>query len=386
MPRRKPPPPPKRRKRGTGSISVAADGTIRARLPSWLDTARAAREFRPGEEHLAAAWLDAMITAARNPQPEAVPEHTTVDEWASQWWTAYCQPPTVAPNTARAYLAALRQLHAVYDVPLDAVRTIQLQAIANALLGRLAVRTVQGIVGVWRSMFRAGIANRLLVYNPAEGIVLPKAPPPVPARHLTQHDVERLLPAIVGHRFEAAFALLIGCGLRIGEVLGLHWRDVDLARRRAWIQYQWTNERLRATPKAHNPHHVPLPPFVVAALIRHRDRQPSGCVFVMQSPWPSKSGDVRPWSRDRVAIDLKRLLAELGLEVATPHSSRHGLATALLNAGIPAADVAQLTGHRSTQTLLRTYSHESGDEERRARAIEEYLGMGAEDDPGTDPT
>jgi integrase len=234
-------------------------------------------------------------------------------------------------------------------------------------------------------MFEAAVDDELLARNPAKRLVLPKAPPRSARRHVAPKEAAALRAAIVGHRFEAAYALLLGCGLRIGEVLGLSWANVDLHGRRAWIQRQWTNGQWRELPKGRNPHWIRLPPVVVSALIRHRNSQPEGATLVMQSPYRrKKTGAVQPWSAFVVATDLHELVKATGLEAMTFHSARHGLASALLEGGTSPAEIAERLGHSDPSITMRSYVHGSQDGAARADAlIDAYLSGG---EPADDQT
>jgi integrase len=371
---RKKPPKPARRPRGAGSISIAADGTVRARLPVRIDPKRPAREFRPGQLAEAVAWLDARTAPpAAMPAPAAM----TLEVWAGLWHARYVAPVS-APNTARHYLYLLQQLEPLYDAPVAEIRPSALQGAIAALSARVGAATAQQAAGVWRRMFEAAVDDELIARNPAKRLVLPKAAPRSARRHVTPREAAALRAAIVGHRFEAAYALLLGCGLRIGEVLGLSWANVDLHGRRAWIQRQWTGGAWRELPKGRNPHWIRLPPAVVSALIRHRNAQPEGATLVMQSPYLRKKVRTpQPWSAFVVASDLHELVRSLGLDDLTPHAARRGLSTALLNGGIPAADVAAALGHSSPDITLRSYSMPSNDEQAMKRAVDDYLGSEA---------
>jgi integrase len=383
--RKKAPEKPPRRARGTGSIAVLGDGTIRARLPASVDPKRPAREFRPGQMAEAVAWLDAALNP--EPPPVATASTVTVGQWAGMWHQTYVIP-MAAPNSARWYLYALRQLEGLYATPLASVRPSALQAIVGALAARLDAGTVQAVVGVWRRMFEAAVDDELIARNPARRLTLPRSTPHVVKRHVTPAEASALWAAIDGHRFEAAYALLLGCGLRIGEVLGLSWANVDLAGRRIWIQRQWTNSHWRELPKGRNPRWVGLPSQVLAALIRHRDRQPEGAVLVMQSPNTTWFGPrarrnhapvVRPWSAQVVRDDLVKLID------ATPHAFRRGLVTALLDGGASPAVVAERVGHASTATTLKHYAGRSDDARKEVDAlVDRYLGGTLGDGPGTE--
>lgn len=381
------PPARRRRRRGSGSISTSADGTIRARLPARVDAKRTAREFPPGHLAEAVAWLDSHLHP-RPPDPPAR-EVVTLGTWTGHWWQTYVEPIR-PPNTAAWYRYALAQLAEHDSLPIADVRASLLQAAIGMLARRVDAATVQGIAGVWRRCLEAAVDDELIARNPAKRLILPKAPPRVVRRHVTPAEAAALREAIVGHRFEVAYALLLGCGLRIGEVLGLAWEHVRLHERRAWIQRQWTNSHWRELPKGRVPRWVTLPPLVMAALIRHRDRQPPGAVLVLQSPWGGKAGRKGkrstasgpiPWSRQAVASDLAALVAELQLPHLTPHAARHGLASALLDGGVPAPVIAEMLGHSNAGVTLKHYVHPS--EAGRAQAgevVRRYLGEGAPDD------
>ncbi len=372
--RPKPPDPPPRRAYGTGSISVAADGTIRARLPKRLDPKRTAKEFPPGHLAEAVAWLDQHLHP--RPAETAASPATTLGDWTGHWWQTFVEP-IHPPNTAKWYLYALQKLEPLYGVPVATVRPSALQGVVGALTASIDAATVQGIAGVWRRCLDAAIDDDLLTKNPARKLSLPKAPRRPPARHITPDEIALLWPAIRGHRFEAAYAIVLGCGLRIAEILGLHWEHVDFVNRRIWVQWQFTNGHWRDLPKGRNPHWAPMPEPVAEALRRHQASQPPGCVLVLQSPHRGKVGKrekkPRPWSRHAVADDLDAIVAKLGLDELTPHSGRHGLATHLMSAGVPAPVIAERLGN-SPLVVVQTYGHATpGGRARADELVEQYL-------------
>lgn len=356
-----------------GSISVDQQtGTIRARPPATIDPKRTAREFRPGEMAQAVAYLDDLLS----PVAPGAPPDKTVEEWAVAWWQTYVDGVRV-PNTAATYLSHLRHLETVYAALLPTVRTIDLQAIVKRLNGHLAPATIDAIAGVWRRCFDAAVEDGLIARNPAKRLTLPDVPPKRPARHVTADEVAALWPAIDGDRFEVAFALMLGCGLRIGEILGLHREHVDLVNRRAWIQHQFTNGHWRPLPKGKNPHWIPLPERVAGILARHLETLPDEYILVMQAPYQGKiarrDGKVRPWSRRTIADALDAIIADLGLEKATPHASRHGLATMLMDGGISPPVIAERLGN-TPAVVLNTYGHATPEgRERAGKMIDAYL-------------
>lgn len=385
MPRRRkpePPPKPERRRHGTGSIELLADGSVRARLPKRVDPRRTARVFPPGQRAAAEAWIDGYL----NPKP-ATPAVVTLGDWSAHWWQTFVEPIR-PPNSVRWSLYALAQLVDLAATPLPDLRPSMLQAVIGQLNRRLAAETVQGIAGVWRRCLDAAVDDELIARNPARRLTLPKAAPRPARRFVTATEAAALRSAIVGHRFEVAYALLLGCGLRIGECLGLAWEHVQLHERRAWIQRQWTNSHWRDLPKGRVPRWVALPPLVMAALIRHRDRQPAGAVLVLQSPYGGRAGrkgkrsrspGPTPWSRQAVARDLAELVASLDIPRLTPHAARRGLLTALLDGGVSPAVAAEIAGHADPAITLKSYVMPSSEgHAQAARIIDQYLGESGE--------
>lgn len=76
-----------------------------------------------------------------------------------------------------------------------------------------------------------------LTANPIKGVRWPKSPP-ARRRRITQDEIDRLALALGGEgvdtaqqRVALAFAFAIETAMRAGEIVGLHWPDVDLDRR-----------------------------------------------------------------------------------------------------------------------------------------------------------
>lgn len=299
-------------------------------------------------------------------------------DWAGHWLDTFVRPVR-APNTVQAYVYALRQLEPLYATPLADLRPSQLQEIVGILSQRVSAPNVQALVGVWRRCLDAAVDDELIVRNPSRRLVLPPSQQRQARRTLTASEIVALMAGSVGHRFEGAFALLLGCGLRIGEAMGLAWVDVDLAGRRAWIHRQWTSNQWRDTPKGRRAHWVHLPEAVAAALIRHRNSQPEGALLVMQSERPD-----RPWRSQTVGRALSALAADLGLPPITAHSSRHGLTSFLFNAGVPATEISDRLGHSGPAILLRHYAHADQDSRDQADALIDTLlsGIGPNDPIG----
>jgi integrase/recombinase XerC len=143
----------------------------------------------------------------------------------------------------------------------------------------------------------------------------------------------------VGKRDAALLTLLYGCGLRIGEALGLKCRDAPFG------------ETLRVIGKGQKERLVPVLPIVREAIADYlaacpHDPGPDGALFL----------GTRRAALDPAIVQhtVRRLRTRLGLpETATPHSLRHSFATHLLAAGGDLRTIQELLGHASLSTTQR---------------------------------
>lgn len=129
---------------------------------------------------------------------------------------------------------------------------------------------------------------------------------------------------------------MFGTAARLGEAVRLAWADVDLNRRTAILT------GMKPKPWSRVAH---LPPPVLAALANiGGNRKPDALVFGYAG-----GGSVK-YTWDNV-------VRRAGIARMTPHSCRHGFATAALRAGIDPKTVAKLGGWRDVATVMRFYAH-----------------------------
>ena len=214
----------------------------------------------------------------------------------------------------------------------------------------------QGITDVARIDTRAvsiflrsilGVGEAKTANDPSAGMKGPKKPDALP-RAISYADVERLLTQGPDERAEQyrrdrlVLELLYGAGLRVSELIGLKWENVELDERILRVMGKGSKERIA--------------PFGVPAQKLLEEWRDITCVDGGGPVFPSdKKGAERLTVRtvDRI---VTRAARRVGLHGVTPHTLRHCYATHMLENGAPLKVVQDLLGHDSiaaTQRYLR---------------------------------
>jgi integrase len=260
------------------------------------------------------------------------------------------------------------RLHVVPDLGplrLDKLSPQHVQALlARKAAAGLSTQSVRHVRTVLRIALNQALKWGLVARNAAALAVAPKLVRKQ-FRSLTPEQA-RQLDAAKGDRFEAIFTVALSLGLRLGEIIGLRWQDVDL--NAGTLTVNQTIYRVRgkgviaAAPKTERSRRtLHLPESVVSALRSHRARQlqerlaagrdwkDTGLVFA------SRVGT--PVDQRNLFRAFKALLAKAGLPDVRFHDLRHSAASLLLAQGVPMRAVMELLGHSSISTTADIYSH-----------------------------
>ncbi|MBO5627891.1 MAG: tyrosine-type recombinase/integrase [Aeriscardovia sp.] len=229
--------------------------------------------------------------------------------------------------------------------------------ISNKLKRGLSAKYVCDIIVVMKSM--AKYISRVHNYkNPLENVIMPKK-----EKHemklLSQIEQKRLCKFILTNPNKTKLAVILSyyAGLRIGEVCGLKWCDIDFSngilRIERTIQRVYENGCTRliiGTPKSiSSVREIPLPEFITDIL---RNNKGEGATFVL-------SGTDKPLEPRTLQYRFKALLNKLNLSSVNYHSLRHMFATNCIELGFDVKTLSELLGHSSVETTLNRYVHSS---------------------------
>jgi integrase len=331
-------------------------------------------------------------------QIEQPPEVPTLHEFASQWWAR--AEPNLAPNTRLDYRWRLDHLLAYFaPYPLDAItydtvetyiavkmneaeRIREAQANGKPLTQKymvgdqqreraarpLSPRSINMTITLLAAILEGAVERGLIPVNPAKGKARKVKEDPRPHNHLaTAAQIEALLMAAeqldgeasTGRRHiarRAMIATLLFSGLRISELLGLRWADVDLAA--GWLKVGESK-----TPAGRRQVKIrgELRDELASLSANRRDKESAAFLF------PTRTGCALTGENFRkriLAPAVKRAnenLERLGQPPLparlTPHGLRHTFCSLLYALGEAPPVVMQEMGHTDPALALKVYAH-----------------------------
>jgi integrase len=381
-------------KRGNneGSLSRRPDGRWEARIT--LEDGR--RKSFYGKTRQEAARQLTQALRDRDAGLPIVGEKQTLAQYLALWLKDIA--PTIRPRSLQRYEEAVR-LHVnphLGSTTLSRLAPQQLQTFYTVKLEEgLAPATVARLHAVLRralgEAFRLGLVQRNVA-------TLVRAPRPThhEMRTLSPEQARTLLEAARDDPLEALYVLAITTGMRRGELLALHWADVNLDER--FLQVRYTVQHVKgggyvfAPPKTpRSRRKIALTGMAVEALRRHRRRQLEQRVE-LGAEWHDE--DLIFTSADGHAIRANHVLQRMftpllqraGLPLIRFHDLRHTAATLLLLQGVHPKVVSEMLGHATVSMTLDTYSHVLPDMQKDATAALDRLLVNSGTEQDATPT
>ena len=379
-----------------GNIRLRADGRWEVRVTIGIDfaTGEPKRVSRYASTQEEAVKLLHELSFIRDTSPKNF-QTITLGEWLDLCLEVYMKN-SLKQSTYLSYEGYIR----IHLKP--ALGNIQLRDLSPRLLQQfynykaetegLAPKTIVNINLFLHKALSYAVAEGYIQSNPAASINLSRGNKPQ-IEILTRDEQLRLFQASYQHRYGVFIRLVLFTGLRLGELLGLRWEDLDVQSSMLHIRRtlnrlnkidrpaspgENTTEIVIQTPKTQNSiRSIPLLPAVVQDLMNWRtvqkndqiatgDRyQDSGMIVTNQS-----GGYIEP----RTFKDYyNQILNIAGLRHLTFHALRHTFASRAMEQGMDVKTLSVLLGHYSVSFTLDTYAHVLNDHKVEGMALMEDL-------------
>ena len=284
----------------------------------------------------------------------------------AEWWTPFedflAKERRYSPYTVRNYRQAFEDFYRwlvgaeLWERGLDQLGSREMRDFVIEAQRRFDRRTLHNHASGLRTFFKFWLRREKLRKNPLLGVPLPKLEKRLP-KFLTEEQMKLLLAGPqrrwanegidepTAWRDRLAMELLYGGGLRVSELVGLSYGDIDFANGVARVLGKGRKERL-----------CPLGRVAMAVMAKYRDEfaHEKGPTSPVVANAQGQRMEIRA-----VQLMLKRYLTLAGLPLdLTPHKLRHSYATHLLNAGADLRLVQELLGHSQLATT-QVYTHVS---------------------------
>jgi integrase len=321
----------------------------------------------------------------------------TLAEYVPVWLDG--QAGRLRPKTITTYEGALR-LHVVPRLgrlKLGEISTDDVAALVAAMRREgYKPWTIKGTVAALSGLLRHAARRGELSENPVGRLERGERPVTTEKekRVLTGEEIGRLLDA-ADVKYRPLLAVAVGSGLRLGELLGLRWQDVDTDAGYLHVRTQVDQKGVRGVPKTPTAvRSVVLSPQLGRLLMAHREAafergfaKGSDPVFASERGTPLGHDNVRGRG---LAVALHRAgLDDPERPNVTMHSLRDTFAShAIVELRLDVVQVSRLLGHANPAITAKTYAR-MFDEARHSDAIRaameaSSLGTVMEPRPGTE--
>lgn len=315
----------------------------------------------------------------------------TLNEWFEEWFLRYKIPKiketSVIPMKTK-YRANFGRL--IGNMKVTEIRNMDIQDVINTMRreGR-AVSSMRDALGRIRECLESAKNNHIIPENPCFDIIVPWETGTKERRFLSQEEQNRFLQQVEDNWYKEMFYIMFLTGMRIGEVGGLKWGDVDFKNkcininRSLSCQYEEGVKTVRLTaPKTYNSYRrIPFMGETEEMLIAQKQKQDNikkrlgkryrsdgeflDLVFV------TSMGS--PVFRYHAEKEVKKIVKEINEQEAFesvqeqrephyfedlyPHAIRHTFCSRCFQLNMNPKVVQKLMGHQHYSTTIDIYTH-----------------------------
>lgn len=219
----------------------------------------------------------------------------------------------------------------------------------------MSKRYISYIGTILGSIFKKGVQLELIHKNPVENVAKPKMPKNKQKSWTVEQTLQFLEVAKLRANYYLAYLLAFQTGMRIGEVLGLHWDDVDFYNKMIHVQHTITlNEGsyvIGPVKTESSDRFIPISDSLVKELQQHKEHSDYTSKDLV---FRTKNGSlVDPYT---LRYMMHTISHELGLPRIRFHDIRRTHTSILIDAGVSPKVVSQRLGHSDVSITLNVYT------------------------------
>ena len=222
---------------------------------------------------------------------------------------------------------------------------------------------------VLKSMFKRARQNRVIAYDPAESLELPKFTTNK-RRSITEEERQLILTTAEKHRAGLWILTLLYTGMRPGETAALTWDDVNIKKKEITVSKakESGNQNIKQPKTDAGVRVIPIRAELLGAMAEAKRKSKGSLVFTntkgkmldddaMHRMWKNF---VREMNINAGAKMYRNEITEPKVaEDLTAYCLRHTFATDMQGAGVPLNIVKEIMGHDDITVTANTYTHQN---------------------------
>lgn len=362
-----------------GSIRQSKDGRWEVRVTAGID-------FETGKPKRISYYTDTKAEATKllheveykiHIDEMVDPTSVTLYQWLSLWLETYMKN-SLKQSTYTSYAGYINNhfAPAIGGIKLKELTTKILQDFYNYKLTKqeLSPKTISNMHRCLHKALKQAVLEHHINFNPCDAVNLPRTDKPQ-IEIFTIEEQQRLMYTSFNFRYGIFIRLTLATGIRLGELLGLRWEDVDARTNMLYIRrtlnrlekvdYDGTGNKTEIViqePKTQNSvRSIPLMKSIINELMQWRsvqlsDAQIAGAAY--QNSGFIVTNQFGGYIEPRTFKDYyNTILDAANLGHFTFHALRHTFTTRALEKGMDSKTLSTILGHYSVAFTLDTYTH-----------------------------
>lgn len=368
----------KKRHNGEGSIRQKPNGRYEVRISGRdMETGKSTRISKYADTLDEAVDIQHALSVAMVQTPQYLQNNTTVGEWLDNWLSTYMQH-TLKQSTYKSYETYVRKHFkpSLGTIKLKELtpRTLQIFYNYKQEQENLSPKTISNLNMCLHKALAQAQSEGLILSNPSGSVSLP----PLIKPHievLTREQQARLVQASYQFRYGVFVRMTLVTGLRLGELVGLRWCDIDFYTNMLHVNQTLNRlqrydddeadsktEIVTQTPKSQNSiRSIPMLPDLVMDLqnwrtVQMQDAAALGTAYFDSGLIATQENGL--YVEPRLMREYyQKMLAAADLPNYNFHALRHTFATRAMEQGMDEKALSILLGHYSVGFTLDTYAH-----------------------------
>lgn len=372
----------KGRELGQGISQRKSDGLYTARFTS-RRTGKVVQRYFPKLQDCKKWYIDAKyedehftITAASN---------MTVTAWF-EYWISDIKEGKTKQNTMKMFKSRFEYNiePVIGKMLMQDVKPMNCQKVLTNMAEKYGNSTIRLARCTMKSMFDDAVENDIILKNPVTSSVKCSSGKKAKVkRAFTIDEQKKFIKTCENMDFYNQFIFILQTGLRVGELSGLKWSDIDFNRRMLHVQRSANYDDkskdwiVGATKSSSGDREIYLTDEAMRILQKQNAKETNTKVIDMRfkdNVFIGNNG--LPIRHDTYDASIKRICTKAGIECNgfSMHTLRHTFATRCIEAGMKPKTLQTLLGHAGISTTMNLYVHTTDDEKiNEIEKVEESL-------------